>query len=43
MLAFNILINGYPTMLQRYNRIMLQELIQRQWGLTRQEEPGPQG
>ena len=43
MLAFNILINGYPIMLQRYNRIMLQELIQRQHGLTRQEEPSPQG
>jgi hypothetical protein len=42
LLAFNILINGYPIMLQRYNRIMLQELIQ-QRGLTRQEEPGPQG
>jgi hypothetical protein len=27
MLVFNILINGYPIMLQRYNRIMLQELI----------------
>src|SRR5574342_38324 len=30
MLAFNILINGYPVMLQRYNRIKLQELIQQQ-------------
>src|SRR5512139_628434 len=30
MLAFNVLINGYPIMLQRYNRIMLQDLIQRQ-------------
>jgi hypothetical protein len=28
MLAFNVLINGYPIMLQRYNRILLQELIQ---------------
>jgi hypothetical protein len=27
MLAFNIIINGYPVMLQRYNRIKLQELI----------------
>ena len=27
LLAFNILINGYPIMLQRYNRIKLQELI----------------
>jgi hypothetical protein len=27
MLVFNILINGYPIMLQRYNRIKLQELI----------------
>ena len=26
-LLFNILINGYPIMLQRYNRIKLQELI----------------
>jgi hypothetical protein len=30
MLVFNIIINGYPIMLQRYNRIKLQELIQRQ-------------
>jgi hypothetical protein len=30
MLAFNIIINGYPIMLQRYNRIKLQELIQGQ-------------
>lgn len=30
MLAFNIVINGYPIMLQRYNRIKLQEFIQRQ-------------
>ena len=30
MLLFNILINGYPIMLQRYNRIKLQELIQQQ-------------
>src|SRR5512137_1806516 len=30
MLAFNVLINGYPIMLQRYNRIMLQDLIQQQ-------------
>ena len=27
VLLFNILINGYPIMLQRYNRIKLQELI----------------
>ena len=27
MLAFNVIINGYPIMLQRYNRIKLQELI----------------
>jgi len=30
LLAFDVLINGYPIMLQRYNRIKLQELIQRQ-------------
>jgi len=30
MLVFNVMINGYPIMLQRYNRIKLQELIQRQ-------------
>jgi hypothetical protein len=30
MLLFNILINGYPIMLQRYNRIKLQELINQQ-------------
>jgi len=30
LLLFNILINGYPIMLQRYNRIKLQELILRQ-------------
>jgi hypothetical protein len=30
MLAFNVIINGYPIMLQRYNRIKLQELIQSQ-------------
>lgn len=30
ILMFNIVINGYPIMLQRYNRIKLQELIQRQ-------------
>ena len=29
MLGFNILINGYPIMLQRYNRIKLQGLIQK--------------
>ena len=34
MLAFNILINGYPIMLQRYNRLKLHELIQRQSALT---------
>lgn len=27
LLLFNILINGYPIMLQRYNRIMLQKLV----------------
>lgn len=27
MLAFNVVINGYPVMLQRYNRIKLEELI----------------
>ena len=27
ILLFNIIINGYPIMLQRYNRIKLQELI----------------
>ena len=30
LLAFNVMINGYPIMLQRYNRIKLQELMQRQ-------------
>ncbi len=30
LLMFNILINGYPIMLQRYNRIKLQELIRKQ-------------
>jgi hypothetical protein len=37
MLLFNILINGYPIMLQRYNRIKLQELISQQdsCGVTR--------
>ena len=30
MLLFNIIINGYPIMLQRYNRIKLRELIQSQ-------------
>lgn len=30
LLMFNILINGYPIMLQRYNRIKLQELILKQ-------------
>jgi hypothetical protein len=30
MLAFNVIINGYPIMLQRYNRIKLQELVHRQ-------------
>jgi len=29
ILAINFLINGYPIMLQRYNRIKLQELIQK--------------
>jgi hypothetical protein len=29
-LLFNILVNGYPIMLQRYNRIKLQELNQQQ-------------
>ena len=28
MLAFSVIINGYPMMLQRYNRIKLQKLIQ---------------
>ena len=32
ILLFNILINGYPIMLQRYNRIKLQELIHQQDG-----------
>jgi glycosyl-4,4'-diaponeurosporenoate acyltransferase len=32
MLLFDILINGYPIMLQRYNRIKLQELIHKQEG-----------
>jgi len=31
-LLFNIVINGYPIMLQRYNRIKLQELIRQQGG-----------
>lgn len=30
LLVFNVLINGYPVMLQRYNRILLGELIQGQ-------------
>lgn len=30
ILAFNVIINGYPIMLQRYNRIKLEELIQSQ-------------
>ena len=32
ILFFNILINGYPIMLQRYNRIKLEELIHQQNG-----------
>jgi hypothetical protein len=28
LLAFSVIINGYPVMLQRYNRIKLQNLIQ---------------
>lgn len=32
LLLLNILINGYPIMLQRYNRIKLQELIGKQEG-----------
>ncbi len=32
MLLFSILINVYPVMLQRYNRITLQELIRKQDG-----------
>lgn len=32
MLLFNILLNVYPIMLQRYNRIKLQELIRKQDG-----------
>ncbi len=43
MLVFNVLINGYPIMLQRYNRIMLQDLIQRQCELMRREELSLQG
>ena len=31
MLAFNVIINGYPVLLQRYNRIKLQELIDQQY------------
>lgn len=31
-LLFNTLINGYPIMLQRYNRIKLQELVRQQGG-----------
>ncbi len=39
LLLFNILINGYPIMLQRYNRIKLQELICKQdSGLIEQME-----
>lgn len=30
MALFNLIINGYPIMLQRYNRIKLQELIVQQ-------------
>ena len=37
ILAFNVIFNGYPVMLQRYNRIRLQALIQRQ-GVANQEE-----
>lgn len=29
-LFFNLLLNAYPVMLQRYNRIRLQKLIQQQ-------------
>lgn len=29
ILGFNVIINGYPIMLQRYNRIKIQKLIQR--------------
>ena len=32
ILFFNILINGYPIMLQRYNRIKVEELIHQQNG-----------
>jgi hypothetical protein len=30
IVLFNVLLNGYPVMLQRYNRIKLQELVDRQ-------------
>ncbi len=30
LLVFDVIINGYPIMLQRYNRILLQALMQRQ-------------
>ena len=43
MLLFNVLINGYPIMLQRYNRILLQDLIRRQRVSAGQEELSPQG
>jgi hypothetical protein len=32
LLLFNVLFNGYPVMLQRYNRTLLRELIGRQGG-----------
>jgi hypothetical protein len=30
ILAFNVIVNGYPIMLQRYNRIKLQKLMEKQ-------------
>ena len=39
LLLFNILINGYPIMLQRYNRIKLQELVlQQEVGFIEEKE-----
>jgi hypothetical protein len=39
MLLFDILINGYPIMLQRYNRIKLQELVlQQEVGFIEEKE-----
>jgi hypothetical protein len=31
LMAFNILLNGYPVMLQRYNRMKIQRLLRMKW------------